>query len=232
MPPSRPVVTVTYAQSLDGCLAAAPGQPLALSGPEALRLTHQLRASHAAILVGLGTVLADNPRLTVRHADGPNPQPILLDSQLRCPLDAALLRHPTHRLWIAARADAPPERRAALVAAGARVLSLPAGSDHWVDLGALLDALGAAGLATLMVEGGARVITACLRQGLADRLIVTVAPRLIGGVPAVAAPLDLTLRDVHYRVLGRDLIVEARLKDGRALAGEAPPLSAPLAESP
>ncbi len=211
MPPARPAVTVTYAQSLDGCLAAAPGRPLTLSGPEALRYTHQLRAAHAAILVGLGTVLADNPRLTVRHAAGPNPQPILLDSQLRCPPDAALLQHPTHTLWIAARADAPTERRAALESAGARVLALPAEADGRVDLGALLDALGAAGLTTLMVEGGARVITAFLKQRLAQRLIVTVAPRLVGGVPAVAAPLDLALRDVQYRRLGQDLIVEAQL---------------------
>ncbi|HRE30133.1 MAG TPA: dihydrofolate reductase family protein, partial [Anaerolineales bacterium] len=77
---------VSYAQSLDGCLAAAVGAPLALSGPEALRFTHQLRATHAAILVGIGTVLADDPQLTVRLVDGVHPQPVVLDSQLRLPL--------------------------------------------------------------------------------------------------------------------------------------------------
>lgn len=221
---ARPAVTVTFAQSLDGCLAAEPGRPLALSSPEALAYTHRLRASHAALLVGLGTVLADNPRLTVRHAAGPNPQPVILDSHLRCPPQAALLRHPTHRLWIAARADAllapgaEGERRArraaALTEAGAVIIPLPADAQGRVSLPALLDELSRRGLASLMVEGGAQVITAFLTQGLAERLIVTIAPRLLGGVHALAAPLDLALREPQYRVLGQDLIVEARV-DGR-----------------
>ena len=209
---ARPSVTVTYAQSLDGCLAAAPGRPLALSGPEALRYTPALRAAHAAILVGLGTVQADNPRLTTRHAAGPHPQPILLDSRLRCPLDAALLSHPAHRLWIAARADAPAERRAALRTAGAVILDLPPDPAGRVALPALLDALGARGITSLMVEGGARVITAFLEQQLADQLIVTVAPRLLGGVHAIAAPLDLALPNARWQAMGPDLIFEAHLR--------------------
>lgn len=207
----RPFVTVTYAQSLDGCLAGEPGRPLALSGPEALAFTHQLRAAHAAILVGLGTVLADDPQLTVRHAAGPNPQPVVVDSHLNLPLAARLLRHPTHTLWVAATAAAPPERVSALEALGAQVLRLPADAQGRVALPALLAALGARGVATLMVEGGARVITAFLTQGLADRLTVTIAPRLLGGVRAVAAPLDLALGQPHYRPLGADLIVDAAL---------------------
>ena len=91
----RPFVTLTYAQSLDGSIAADPGQPLSLSGPQSLLLTHYLRAAHDAILVGIGTVLADNPLLNVRLVEGKNPQPVIVDSQLRFPLDANLLRrHP------------------------------------------------------------------------------------------------------------------------------------------
>src|SRR5262249_24805677 len=70
----RPLVTLSYAQSVDGSIAARPGQPLALSGAQSMTLTHQLRAAHDAILVGIGTVLADNPRLTVRLVEGKNPQ--------------------------------------------------------------------------------------------------------------------------------------------------------------
>jgi len=77
----RPLVTLSYAQSLDGCIAARPGQPLAVSGPLSLTLTHQLRAAHDAILVGIGTVLADNPRLTVRLVEGQHPQPVVVDSR-------------------------------------------------------------------------------------------------------------------------------------------------------
>lgn len=219
---SRPAVTVTYAQSLNGSLAAAPAQPLALSGPQSLAFTHQLRAAHAAILVGVNTVLADNPQLTVRisgaTALGPNPQPIVLDSRLRCPLAARLLRHPTHALWLVTTDAAPAERQAALEAAGARVIRLPADAQGRVALPALLDWLGAQGLASLMVEGGAQTITAFLAQRLADRLIITLAPRLIGGLNAIAAPLDLPLRNIRYRTLGDDLIVEAELDRGSRTA--------------
>lgn len=210
--PARPVVTVTYAQSLDGCLAAGPGRPLALSGPESARYTHQLRASHAGLLVGIGTVLADNPQLTVRHVAGPNPQPVILDSQLRCPPTAALLRHPTHRPWIAAHAEAPGDRAQVLAAAGAVILPLPSDEHGRLSLPALLDELGRRGLASLMVEGGAQVITAFLTQGLADRLIVTVAPRVVGGLPAVAAAVDLALFNVRWRPAGPDMILEADLR--------------------
>ena len=84
----RPFVTLSYAQSLDGCIAAKRGQPLALSGPQSLTLTHQLRSAHDAIMVGIGTLLADNPRLTVRLVEGRDPQPVVLDSRLRFPSEA------------------------------------------------------------------------------------------------------------------------------------------------
>ena len=89
----RPSVTLTYAQSLDGSITTQRGKPTAISGKESLLLTHQLRATHDAILVGIGTILADNPRLNVRLAVGPHPQPVILDSQLRFPLDAKLLQN-------------------------------------------------------------------------------------------------------------------------------------------
>ena len=91
-----PFVTLSYAQSLDGCIVAQPGQPLALSGAQSLILTHKLRAAHDAILVGIGTVLADNPRLDVRLAPGPDPQPVVVDSRLRFPLNANLLQQPPY----------------------------------------------------------------------------------------------------------------------------------------
>ena len=81
----RPFVTVSYAQSVDGSIAGRNRLPIRLSGPAAMRLTHRLRAVHDAILVGIETVLADDPRLTVRLVAGPNPRPIVLDTQLRTP---------------------------------------------------------------------------------------------------------------------------------------------------
>jgi 3,4-dihydroxy 2-butanone 4-phosphate synthase/GTP cyclohydrolase II len=121
---------------------------------------------------------------------------------------ANLLRHP-RRPWIAATGRADPERQAALETAGARVLRLPADDGGRVDLPALLDALAYAGIKTLMVEGGSAVITSFLSARLVDRLVLTLAPRLVGGLRAVAAPCDLRLRNVTYHNLGTDLIVEA-----------------------
>ena len=99
----RPFVTVSYAQSLDGSIATVNKQQMQLSGTESMRLTHQLRACCQSILVGIGTVLADNPSLTVRRAEGQNPQPIILDTRLRTPLDADLIKRPDLSTWIVNR---------------------------------------------------------------------------------------------------------------------------------
>jgi GTP cyclohydrolase II len=210
----RPMVTLSYAQSLDGSLAARRGQSLALSGPAATALTHSLRAAHAAILVGIGTVLADDPRLTVRYADGPSPQPVVLDSTLRTPLQARLLRHP-RGVWIACtRGD--PGKRLALQSAGARLLDLPPDPAGGVSLPALLACLAADGIDSLMVEGGAQVIQACLSQGLADTLVLTIAPLFVGGLHAVEGLLPgpgfPRLEGAGYERLGEDLIVWGRIK--------------------
>ncbi len=205
---TRPHITLSYAQSIDGSITAVPGQPLALSGPEAMKLTHELRASHDAILVGVGTVLADNPRLTARLASGPQPQPVVLDSHLRFPLNAALLNHPRPPIIAAAR-HADAQLQATLESAGAKVIRFPAGDGGHVHLPALLEWLSQNGIKSVMVEGGSAVITGFLSARLVDRVIITIAPRFVGGLHAVTARCDLPLRNVTYRVLGADVIVEA-----------------------
>jgi len=181
----RPLVTLTYAQSLDGSIAARPGRPLALSGPQSQALTHALRASHDAILVGIGTVLADNPRLNVRLVPGTNPQPVVLDSRLRFPLYAQLLRQNGQPPWIATSQQADPERQEVLTRAGARILPLPTGPEGWIDLAALLNRLAELGINTLMVEGGAQIITSFLAARLVDQVVITIAPILVGGLRVV-----------------------------------------------
>jgi 3,4-dihydroxy 2-butanone 4-phosphate synthase/GTP cyclohydrolase II len=204
----RPRVTVTYAQSLDGCLASGVGAPLALSGPESLSYTHQLRAQHSAILVGIGTVLADDPQLTVRLVEGKNPQPIVLDTQLRFPLSARLLRHPTHKPILITGPQSSEPRRRALEEAGARVVRGPLDSSGRLQLSVVLGLIRSMGFESLMVEGGARVITAFLAEKLVDAVAVTISPRFVGGLRAYDAPVPIALRDVHYQVLGSDVIVE------------------------
>ncbi len=213
----RPFVTLTYAQSLDGSIARADSLPLNLSGSRSAEMTHLLRSSHDAILVGIGTIIADDPRLTVRLADGKDPQPIILDSRLRCPLNATLLESYRTAPWFAARHDAPVERQIELEASGARVLRLPAReADGLVDLTALMSALYEDGIRTLMVEGGARVITELLAAQLVDHVVITIAPTLVGGLHAVTntngmsgARFPRLLRMGHRRA-GQDLIVWGR----------------------
>jgi GTP cyclohydrolase II len=210
---NRPFVTLSYAQSLDGCIAVRPGQPLALSGPQSLTLTHQLRAAHDAILVGIGTVLADNPRLTVRLVAGKNPQPVVVDSWLRFPLDANLLQDHSLSPWIACGEQADKDRQRMLERAGARVLRLPTRANGQVHLAPLLEQLGELGLNSLMVEGGAGIITSFLSERLVDFLVLTVALTLVGGLHAVddlggSDPAHFPrLRHPGSEWLGEDLIL-------------------------
>jgi GTP cyclohydrolase II len=154
----RPLVTLTYAQSLDGSIAARPGHPLTISCIESQTFTHSLRAAHDAILVGIGTVLADNPRLNVRLVAGQSPQPVLLDSRLRFPSFVNLLKD-GNRPWVIATPSAEISRAQDLENQGARVFCLPEASGGGIDLTALLAKLGEMGVTALMVEGGAQVFT-------------------------------------------------------------------------
>ena len=176
-----PFVTLSYAQSLDGCLSARQGTPFPISAPASMTMTHALRAAHSAILVGIETVLADDPALTVRLVPGDSPQPVIVDSQLRTPPDARLL-HDRDDVWIATTPQgAQASGRQRLEQAGARILTLPADEDGRVDLAALLTCLSAEGIRSLMVEGGARVLTSFLENGLADYAVITIAPVFLGG---------------------------------------------------
>ncbi|MCS7001779.1 MAG: RibD family protein [Dehalococcoidia bacterium] len=211
----RPFVTLTYAQSLDGSIAGVPGERLYLSDAPSLVFTHQLRAAHRAILVGIGTVLADDPSLTVRLTDGPNPQVIVVDSSLRLPLSARVLRNACPP-WVATTPAASFEARRRLQGLGATIVTLPATAEGRVDLHALLDHLGAQGVDSVMVEGGSRIITSFLAHRLVDQLVVTVAPVLVGGLRAVNDLLPVgdtfpRLRNVHHDVMGRDLVLRAEI---------------------
>jgi riboflavin-specific deaminase-like protein len=192
----RPYVTLSWAQTLDGRLATKTGDSQWIGGPESLTYAHELRRDNQAILVGIGTVLKDDPTLTCRIPGGRNPLRVVLDSQARLPLSSHLattLEQSPVRVYAAAAA--PPAALRALTDRGIAVVTLPQ-TGAGLDLGAVLDDLGAEGVASLFVEGGAAVITAFLAAGLADRAVVVTAPFLLGaGLDAVG--------DLGYRVLAR-----------------------------
>jgi 5-amino-6-(5-phosphoribosylamino)uracil reductase/diaminohydroxyphosphoribosylaminopyrimidine deaminase/5-amino-6-(5-phosphoribosylamino)uracil reductase len=216
---ARPTVTVTYAQTLDGRVATATGESKWISCPDSLRFAHEMRAGHDAVLVGAGTVCKDDPRLTVRHVPGDDPLRVVVDSTLRTPPQAAVLADDAARGTVLAATDlAPARRRERALSSGATVLELPADADGRVDLGALMQRLGALGVGSVMVEGGATLITSFLKAGLVDRLAVCVAPKILGnGIEAVGdlgirdLSRSLTLADASVEPYGVDLVLSGRV---------------------
>ena len=205
----RPYITITYAQSLDGSIALQRGQPTLISGPESLKLTHQLRAQHDAILVGIGTVLADDPSLTLRLISGEQPQPVIIDSHLKCPLNAKVFTHPKRPLFITT-AQAAPEKQQQFANRGATVLIVPSTPAGLVDLQAAMTTLAAVGIQSVMVEGGAQIITSFLTAALVDSMVVTIAPRLLGGLNAVSHLNGHGLPNLHNPKivqLGEDMVM-------------------------
>ena len=209
----RPYVTLAYAQSLDGSIAGDTGRPLGLSGPSSLQLTHELRAAHDAILVGIGTVLADDPQLNVRLVAGHDPQPIVVDSRLRLPETCHLLSN-GRGAWVATTDDASDEAVSRISAKGADVLRLPALDNGWVDLESVMAVLAERGTFHLLVEGGARILTSFLKARLADYVVLTMAPRFVGGVPALVqhelSPFP-ELTSWQSERLGDDLVLAGEL---------------------
>jgi riboflavin-specific deaminase-like protein len=211
----RPYITISYAQSLDGSIATLNKNQLQLSGRESMLLTHRLRACCQSILVGIGTVLADNPSLTVRLVEGQNPQPIILDTYLRTPPDASLVRRCDLSTWIVNGNHDRAHPNHALRQKGATLISCRCDDDGLIDLLALMDELAQRHVDSIMVEGGARVITSFVRLRLVDLFVITVSPKLVGGLPVIDtesfdAASCLQLKDVHYQRLGVDLIIWAR----------------------
>ncbi len=206
----RPWVTLKAAVSLDGRIAARGGDSKWITGPAARREAHRLRAAHDAILVGAGTVHADDPALTVREVRGRDPQRVILDGRLRTRPGAAAVPGS----WIATRAKGG----GALERRGATILRVT-GRGPRVDLGALLDELGRREVTSLLVEGGGEVHGQFLRAGLVDEVAIFVAPVLIGGdgIPVLrgegAATMAQALRlvDVRVKRLGNDVLVTGRI---------------------
>ncbi|KAH9082520.1 hypothetical protein Ae201684P_009843 [Aphanomyces euteiches] len=214
----RLFVTLTYAQSIDGSIAAARGQQTLLSGQASMKMTHSLRTLHEGILVGIGTILADNPSLNARCADGPNPQPLVVDAKLQCPLNIKLFTQDAcKKPWILTLDESWDQESCSkdcigssrrcystmFIKASRRKIEWAHRSIRCLSfvchlrLGLLTFHVGKAfdrGLGSIMVEGGASILAGCLTThastgNLLDHAIVTIAPVFIGGFKGVGTLL-------------------------------------------
>lgn len=219
-----PWVTLKAALTLDGKIATVQRQSKWITSPQARAWAMRLRRQAEAVLVGIHTVLADNPRLTVRAPVGQNPRGpearlrrIILDTQARTPLTAQVVSDEAASLTTVVVARTAPRARVAALARRVNVWRAPTRSGQ-IDLRWLLRRLGQEGVTSLLVEGGGEVHASFLSQGLAHRLVFFYAPKIVGGSQApkaVAGPVSfnppLRLQQVSWRRVGPDLCLMAQI---------------------
>ena len=215
-----PFVWLKLAMSLDGRIATAGGESRWITGEASRQRGHVMRDQVDGILVGIGTVLADDPQLTARlSGGGHNPCRIVLDSQARTPLSAKILHDGAAPVLIAVTDTAPAERVMALKQAGAEILCCGAGAR--VDLQRLMQQLGEREICSLLVEGGGTVNFAFLQAGLIDKVTAFLAPKLLGGRKALGAVAGegfshladaVELTDVQLEPLAEDICLTGYVK--------------------
>lgn len=219
----QPFVVMKTAMTLDGKIATATGKSQWISNAASRKRVHELRDLYDGILVGIGTVLADDPSLTVRLPDGSgkNPLRIIVDSKARTPLTAKVVCDGAARTLIAVTASAPPDRIAALRAAGVEVLIVNEGEK--VDLRQLLAELGRRNITGVFVEGGATINYSLLQKQLVDKVYSFIAPKMVGGRTAPTpvggdgvAELSeaFSLQAVETELLAGDILVSGYIEKG------------------
>lgn len=216
----RPYVTLKAAATLDGKIATSTGESQWITGEEARRDVHVLRSKQDAILVGINTVLRDNPRLTARLEGGcRQPVRVILDSSLRIPLDAHVVNTEEAPTWIFTTARAPRQKVLALEQRGVKIFQTGEGPSVNLDL--VLTTLGDQGITSLLVEGGGQVNASFLEGGLVHKVVLYLAPKLIGGRESpgpfggrgfLSLSDSVELKNWQVEQIGRDLKVVGYLK--------------------
>lgn len=215
----RPFVISKFAMTLDGKIATHTGHSKWITGEEARLHVHQLRNEVDSILVGIGTVLADNPTLTTRlpEGKGKNPIRIILDSQLRIPLASNVLNTSDAKTIIVTEKNVNPNKIAQLEKKGVSIISVTK-AENGLDLDEMLEALYNEGITDILVEGGGTVNGSFLRRGLINKYHVYIAPKIIGGIhsksPVLGDDLDsmdlaTNLEFESYHQIGQDLMIVA-----------------------
>lgn len=215
----RPYVVLKYAMTLDGKLAAYTGASQWITGEEARRHVHTQRGRYRSILVGVGTVLADDPQLTCRIEGGRNPLRIVCDSHLRTPLTAQVVQTAREVPTLIATCETDPAKAKPYEDLGVRVLPLPAKNGK-VDLAALMEVLGQEEVDSVLLEGGSQLHWAALESGIVNKVQAYIAPKLLGGETA-KSPVGgqgfphpdqaIRLKAPTLTWLGQDLLIESEV---------------------
>jgi diaminohydroxyphosphoribosylaminopyrimidine deaminase/5-amino-6-(5-phosphoribosylamino)uracil reductase len=216
-----PFVTLKIAQTLDGKVATATGESKWITGEKARQEGHRLRDANDAILVGINTVLKDEPSLTTRIPKGRDPIRVIVDSTLRIPVHAGVITQKSPaKTIIAALASAPMAKTEKIQEAGAEVLTVKSSRDR-VDLRDLMKKLGRKGIISVLIEGGPEVHASAIKSGIVDKVVLFVAPVLmtgrdslcsIGGVSPARLGQAIRLEDVTSRFVGNDLMIEGYIR--------------------
>jgi diaminohydroxyphosphoribosylaminopyrimidine deaminase/5-amino-6-(5-phosphoribosylamino)uracil reductase len=213
----RPFATLKLATTLDGRIATASGDSRWISSPPSRELVHRWRRECDAVMVGAGTVIADNPRLTCRLPDGRDPARVILDARLRCDPAARIFRQRSAAPTIVVTLPQNLSRAAARYGKRIEVLAVPSDRDG-LDLVLLMRELAGRGWARVLIEGGARLAGAALHAGMVDRVAFFVAPKILGGGRgAVEGLTPRTIRAALHlvrfsaRLVGADWLLEADL---------------------
>jgi diaminohydroxyphosphoribosylaminopyrimidine deaminase/5-amino-6-(5-phosphoribosylamino)uracil reductase len=212
-----PFVTLKYAQTLDGKIATLTGDSKWISESSSLRLVHRIRSFSDAILVGVNTIIRDDPRLTVRLIKGKNPQKIIVDSHLRTPLTSNVLKGKTALSTIIATTSLSDLRKIKRIqSTGAEVWLIKKDRSNQVDLRNLLKELGQRNIRSILVEGGSKIITSFLKKRLADHLVAIIAPKILGrGINSLSPSTSYIFKNLisfsssRYFLSGDDVILEA-----------------------
>jgi diaminohydroxyphosphoribosylaminopyrimidine deaminase/5-amino-6-(5-phosphoribosylamino)uracil reductase len=203
--------------TLDGKIASATGESRWISGEESRKYVHRMRAHSDAVMVGVDTILADNPQLTVRHVRGRNPLRIIVDSNLRTPTSVDILSSALAKNTIIACTEGDPSIHERYLQKGASVVVCNS-HDSRVDLADLLQKLGKLGIQSVLLEGGSRLAGDALTRGLIDECVFFYAPKVIGsdgfspfaitGITDMSRSIPFT--NLNVRRIGADIVVTAR----------------------
>ncbi len=212
-----PFVTLKIAQTLDGKIATSSGESKWITGEKAREEAHRLRDSHDAILVGINTVLMDNPSLTTRIPGGKDPVRVIVDSGLRIPIHAKVVTQKSPaKTIVATLVGAPKSKIRKLQDAGVEVLTVKSTRGR-LDLRDLMKKLGKRDIMSVLVEGGAEINASVLKAGLVDKFVMFLAPLLmtgtnslcsIGGSSPARLSQAIKLRDMTAQFVGKDLMIE------------------------